>query len=96
MKECENDFIASLVVGHIWLGIDDIANENDWVASDGSTLSYFNWGTVGGVDQPDNLNNEDVVHILSSTFPDGTPGKWNDAKEWLPWRVICTYRVPVT
>ena len=43
----------------MWLGIDDIATENEWIAADGTALTYRNWHSQ----QPDNYGNLSLIHI---------------------------------
>ena len=52
-----------------WIGLNDIAQENTFISSDGATSFYVNW--LAG--EPNNYNNEDCVHQRSN-------GKWNDLK----------------
>jgi len=72
-SEKENEFIAGLVTGPVWIGVTDIDEEGKYVGVDGSELTYTNWED----NQPDNYNHqhgmdEDGVHIRDSE------GKWND------------------
>ena len=56
---------------HIWLGINDIVNEGEFVDNDGLPISFQNWNT----DQPSNsFGNENAV-ILSKHSDEF---KWND------------------
>ena len=69
----------------MWLGIDDIATENEWIAADGTALTYRNWHSQ----QPDNYgNSEDAVHFWGPTHQ----GLWNDANPVAAAPVHCTYR----
>ena len=64
-------------VVYVWLGIDDIFNEGEWVYNDGMMLSWARWQAGN----PDNWNN-------SGIYPDGEDClmlsffgsyEWNDA-----------------
>jgi hypothetical protein len=78
--------ITNLIDDHIWLGINDIENEDVWVADDGLELNYFNWMSA----QPDNNgNNEHAVHIWRNQN-----GRWNDHVLGYVFRVICTHKIP--
>jgi len=72
----ENSYFATLGQKngqnrHIWLGINDIAEENRFVDNDDEPISFFNW--MSG--EPNNAGNEDAVYI-----PRFQPNneKWND------------------
>ena len=90
----ENAFIASLIpFEHIWIGIDDIANEDHFVASDGSELSYWKWASQ--FHQPDNNNNgEDGVQIIGRYQNDewkyASTGFWNDAQVSEHYKFVCS------
>ena len=62
---------------HIWLGINDIVNEGDFVDNDGLPISFQHWNNG----QPSNsFGNENVVELQSSE--DHSIGfKWNDIRE---------------
>ena len=68
----ENNFFA--FVEHsglnvkIWLGINDIDTEGEFVDSKGNPITFQNWN----VGEPNNFRDEDAVEILSHN------GKWND------------------
>ena len=87
----ENDWIIGLVglSSDVWIGIDDIDSEGNFITSDGRPLSYTRWDS----NQPDNYaNNEDAVHIARY----GThlqPGYWNDLPVTPANRFICTLGV---
>lgn len=54
----------------LWIGLNDVASEDEFVWTDGSTSTYRNWFRS----EPNNTNgNEDAVLML----PDS--GQWNDA-----------------
>ena len=70
----ENEYFGTFTQEHnthIWLGIDDIVNEGEFVDSDGLPISFQNWNT----DQPSNsFGNENAV-VLSKHSDEF---KWND------------------
>lgn len=67
---------------YVWIGASDIAKEGSWKWSDGSKLTYKNWG-VGG--EPDNYNDQDAAAIALTDWPYGKAGQWNDidVTNWL-------------
>ena len=70
----ENEYFGKLGRNrntHIWLGINDIANEGEFVDNDGLPITFENWNTG----QPSNSRNEDAVEIQSVQ---STDFKWND------------------
>ena len=79
----ENQFIADMVSGPVWIGVTDIDEEGNHVGVDGSELTYTNWYT-GQPGQPDNYKHrddldEDGVHIIEAgTDWENSEGKWND------------------
>ena len=77
----ENDFIKSKYlteeVVHYWIGLSDIAYEDNWMWSDGTWLTgYTNWGN----DQPNNHDgNQDCVEIRKGGYYGHTyDGQWQD------------------
>ena len=75
----ENEFFGMLGREnnkHIWLGINDIVDEGQFVDNDGIPISFQHWNTG----QPDNVGDEDAVELQSSE--DHAIGfKWNDIRE---------------
>ncbi len=73
--QAENDWVFS-TFGHkglLWTGLNDAANEGDFVWASGEVAPYRNWGSS----EPNDLNgNEDYVHIWNSDF-----GTWNDLED---------------
>ena len=70
----ENKYFGSIGRNHskhIWLGINDIANEGEFVDNDGVPITFQNWNTG----QPSNSHNEDAVELQSVQTDDF---KWND------------------
>lgn len=70
---------------YVWLGGSDQSQEGVWQWTDGSLISgYLNWGSGGGVTEPDNYNG--TQHHLGlaleqwpySTGSIGVAGEWND------------------
>ncbi|KAH9490208.1 hypothetical protein Btru_049432 [Bulinus truncatus] len=52
-----------------WIGLDDIANENQFVwVDDGQSFNWSYWSSYFQFDQPDNYNNEDCVEMHSSNL----------------------------
>jgi hypothetical protein len=75
---------------YVWLGASDAQTEGAWKwAKDGSALSTTRseWGSGGGITEPDNSNNQDYLAMALESWPSaslgtgftiGTAGKWND------------------
>ena len=78
----------------LWLGINDIDTEGDWVAEDHTTLSYFNWGVSNccGAEPNNNGGNEDAVTFYGGNDANGEAHKWNDSPVTQIHKVVCTYR----
>ena len=75
----ENEYFGTLGRNHekhIWLGINDIVNEGEFVDNDGVPISFTNWNT----NQPDNIGDEDAVE-LQSAAEHSIDFKWNDIRE---------------
>ena len=68
-SEAEDAFVNSLIGSEeSWIGLNDLATQETYVWTDGTTFSYDNWNT----NQPSNTNNkQDCVKIK-------TNGKWDD------------------
>ncbi|MDW3195083.1 MAG: SdrD B-like domain-containing protein [Cytophagales bacterium] len=66
----ENEFVRTLTSSTIWIGLNDLASEGNFVWSNGESVTYTNWGPG----EPNNNNNEDIVEMSAIT------GLWNDAK----------------
>lgn len=79
----ENEYFGSLGHAHnsagihVWLGINDIANEGEFVDNDGLPISFSNWNT--GV--PDNTNGDEHAVAMSITDVPSVDLKWNDIRE---------------
>ena len=82
-EELYNEAVRFNVTDGTWIGLNDIAEEGNWVWTDGKRVNFTNWST----DQPDNANHfnpegEDCVVLNTYTTPGGDshqPKKWNDA-----------------
>jgi len=79
----ENDYLASLINGNVWLSLNDIGTEGQYRWADGSPISYASWANG----QPNNYNNEDGVEL----YPNGT---WNDISlhdyNWVVVEIPCS------
>ena len=86
-SEAENDYIADLIPNaNIWIGINDIDQEGEFVAVDGSDITYKNWDSG----EPNNENKtEDAVVIRTWT----DTGAWNDYDEKKQARFVCSFRI---
>lgn len=89
----ENDFIAGLIPNeHIWIGLNDIAEEGKFVTSDGLDLSYTKWDINSN--QPNNYNgSEDGVHIIGKGMSWLTKGFWNDGSINAMKKFVCLYSI---
>ncbi len=59
---------------HLWIGLNDAANEGDFRWHDGTPFVYRNWGDG----QPSQGGDEDYVHITGTNMGNIEPGTWND------------------
>ncbi len=66
----ENEFVRTLTTSTIWIGLNDLASEGNFVWSNGDLVTYTNWAPG----EPNNNNNEDIVEMSAIS------GLWNDAK----------------
>ena len=72
----ENKFLTDMFPNtNLWIGINDIAQEGQFVSVDGHPLSYFRWSSSEPNDQH---GVEDGVHIVGTSYF-GQIGRWNDA-----------------
>lgn len=78
----ENAFvngIAATVGGTVWIGINDIDTEGDFVWSDGSEVTYENWSNGEPNDFNQGNPGEDVT-ALGMLFTNNS-GEWNDLSD---------------
>jgi len=59
---------------HLWIGLSDPDDEDDYRWHDGTPFHYRNWG----VDQPSDSDTENFVHIAGTNMGNIMPGTWND------------------
>ncbi|XP_077993991.1 macrophage mannose receptor 1-like [Glandiceps talaboti] len=77
-----------------WIGLNDRAEETGFVWSDGSAVSYINWGNG----EPNDVNNEDCVEMYFST-QSPTGSLWNDNRCGKKFNWVCQIQrgvVPIT
>ncbi|KAH9490216.1 hypothetical protein Btru_049448 [Bulinus truncatus] len=61
--------LVNTVGNDTWIGLDDIANENQFVwVDDGQSFNWSYWSSYFQSDQPDNYMNEDCVEMHSSNL----------------------------
>ena len=76
-SQAENNYMASLITAHqhMWIGLNDVASEGDYVWVDGTPFDFVNWASG----EPNNSNNEDYVQMVTPTVPSSSrPERWND------------------
>ena len=59
---------------HLWIGLSDTEDEEDYRWHDGTPFHYRNWGE----DQPSGGESENFVHIAGTNMGNIQPGNWND------------------
>ena len=68
--ETEQKWLQAVFGGRpSWIGLNDIAEEGQWVWANGEPLTYRNWG----LQQPDDTSIGDEDYVIF-----GTSGKWED------------------
>ena len=74
--------------GGLWIGLNDIDTEGNFVWTSGEATSYLNWAP----NQPDNTGEEDYVLIWEKS---GEEGMWNDTRNdnWANMHNYPTYGV---
>ncbi|GFO14235.1 Brevican core protein, partial [Plakobranchus ocellatus] len=83
----EKDFVESLRgTDWIWIGLNDIRTENNFVWSDGTPTLWSNWRSG----QPDNWRNEDCVMAFHGS------GVWNDLSCYYSLQYVCKYPLTAT
>ena len=88
-SEAENSFIANLFPSSgltIWIGINDIDEEGNFVSSDGRDLVFTKWGP----DEPNGNNNENAAALWKSSSGNRY---WLDAPVTTPYKVVCFYEI---
>ena len=77
-EELYNEAVRLNMTGGTWIGLSDIAEERNWVWTDGKRVNFTNWSQY----QPDNhANNEDCAELNNYISTGGAafhPKKWND------------------
>lgn len=74
----ENDFVTSLSLDTLWIGLNDISQEGVYVWASGSTAAYRRWSSG----QPNNEGGQNCVHMTSST-------NWNDFSCKSTYAYVC-------
>ncbi|XP_071847439.1 alpha-N-acetylgalactosamine-specific lectin-like isoform X2 [Apostichopus japonicus] len=73
---------------YIWTGFTDRDEEGTWVWSDGTNVTFINWGG----EQPDNGGgNSDCGTMVTKQAR--TDGKWDDAKCFAKKAYMCEYAI---
>ena len=89
-SQAENDFLTDLLPNqNFWIGINDIEEQGNFVAVDGSDISWTNWGP----DEPGGPAYEDAVAILDSA---GQGGQWYDTSRSSASKSICSIYIEGT
>lgn len=69
----EDEFLAALSRGHVWIGATDEAGEGRWRWLDGSPLEYTNWDAGEPNNARDSKTGMNENYLMISKY-----GKWND------------------
>ncbi|CAH1259009.1 PKDREJ [Branchiostoma lanceolatum] len=88
LVQYRNQFSSEVI---IWVGLNDIEIEGNFVWEDGTSLGSFNPWMAG---QPNNLDEQDCVVITQAT--NGYPNQWRDDDCSGPRGVICEKAVQTT
>ena len=84
-SQAENDFLTGLLPNeHIWIGINDIEEEGNFVAVDGREISWTNWHP----DEPSPGDGEDGVEIRG-----WDNGRWNDVDVRTTSKFVCSIHI---
>ena len=70
-----NDLVGVDTGDNVWIGLNDIDNEDTFVWKDGSTDTYRNW--IDNPVEPNGGTNENCV-VMWMSGDSSTDGKWND------------------
>ena len=83
----ENEFVRSLTGGKsaVFVGLTDTDIEGTFVWSDGSTVSYTNWGDS---EPDDDFGIGDCVILVAAN------GKWNDTPCNMWYEYVCKFAQP--
>ena len=96
-SDVQNDFIASLISNeNIWIGVNDMAEEETFISEDGRDVSYTKWATTLGRNEPEtHLENEDGVLILGSLNdnPDKLNGFWATGPITDQLKFVCIFNI---
>ena len=86
----ENQFLIDLFPNKdLWIGVNDIDSEGDFISVDGHKMTYFRWGS----NEPNDMGgNEDGVQIVG-TVHYGEISKWNDVSIERLFRFVCFRRL---
>ena len=88
-SQAENDFLTGLVPnGHIWIGINDIREEGNFIAVDGRDITYTNWYSNQPTGTADDGTDEDGVEIYN-----WANGQWNDAAISSKEKFVCSIHI---
>ena len=80
-SQAENDFLTDLLPNdRLWIGINDIEEEGNFVAVDGRDISWTNWETG----QPNGGTGQNAVAI------NWLSGRWEDWTDWTSERFVCS------
>ena len=84
-SQAENDFLTGLLPNtYIWIGINDIEEEGNFVAVDGRDISWTNWGTG----EPNGDANENAVEIRTNFG-----NVWNDIPASSSLKFVCSLNI---
>jgi hypothetical protein len=75
----EDDFLAAISRGHVWLGATDAEKEGQWVWIDGTPMTYSNWDYGEPNNARDPRTGKRENYLMISKY-----GRWNDLTEDSP------------
>jgi hypothetical protein len=78
----EDDLIATMSSGNVWIGLTDTVHEGQFVSPTGAAPTYTNWGIA---EPDDGGGQEDAVEWRPAD------ARWNDSLAWVSNAYLCEF-----